>query len=71
MMEDARIERLRGLIAAIERAPRSPERDRLLREVRDRMVTLQSGVEKSTAFGIPTADTPQPPDRQRLSDILR
>ena len=70
MIDDPRIERLRRLIARLERAPRSLRRDLLLLEARDRIVTLDTGVEKSTAFGASTSGN-RDGYRERLSDLLR
>ena len=46
-MTDPRLERLRVLRADIEQAPPSSERDDLLRAVRDRITTLETGREQS------------------------
>jgi hypothetical protein len=70
MINDPRIERLRDLIPRIERAPRSLQRDLLLLEVRDRIVMLDTGMEKSTAFGVSTSGN-RDGYRQRLSDLFR
>jgi hypothetical protein len=42
-MDAPRIDRLRGMIAELGQAPRTPERDALLRAIRDRLVTLDAG----------------------------
>jgi hypothetical protein len=39
-----RIERLRALAARLEQLPRSPARDRLLREAHHRTVTVDTGL---------------------------
>jgi hypothetical protein len=70
MIGDPRIERLRDLIARIERAPRSLQRDLLLHDIRDRIVTLDVGVEKSSVFGVSTSGNGDG-YRQRLSDLPR
>jgi hypothetical protein len=70
MIDDPRVERLRDLIARVERAPRSLRRDLLLLGVRDRIVTLDTGVEKSTVFGASTSRN-RDGYRQRLSDLFR
>jgi hypothetical protein len=44
MTVDRRIERLRDLVSRVERMPASPERDRVLREIRARTVDLDTGV---------------------------
>ena len=49
-MDHARIERLRELVARLEQSPRSPGRDALLYEVRDRVVTLETGMSASIAW---------------------
>jgi hypothetical protein len=43
-----RINRLRQLLAQLERLPASPERDRMLREVRARVVDVDTGDEPTT-----------------------
>ena len=43
-MAAERVERLKGLVDALERLPESEDRDRLLREVRSRAVDLDTGV---------------------------
>jgi hypothetical protein len=70
MIDDPRVERLRDLVARVERAPRSLRRDLLLLEARDRIVTLDTGMEKSTVFGVSTSGN-RDGYRQRLSDLLR
>jgi hypothetical protein len=39
-----RVERLRALVAQLEQLPRSPARDRLLREAHQRTVMVDTGV---------------------------
>jgi hypothetical protein len=49
-MVGARIDELRDLIARIEESPASAERDALLRLVRDRVVTVETGIGRSSAW---------------------
>ena len=44
MATDPRIQRLRDMVAQLERLPASPDRDRLLSEVRSRAVDVDTGV---------------------------
>jgi hypothetical protein len=49
-MVEERIARLRTLIARLERLAPSRERDAVLRDVRDRVVTLATGSHRSSAW---------------------
>jgi hypothetical protein len=60
MGSDARIERLRDLIAQIEQAPRSKKRDAVLYAVQDRIVSLDTGASRSSAWRF------KPDDREVL-----
>jgi hypothetical protein len=53
---DLRIERLRDLSARLEQAPRSRKRDALLRTIRDRIVTLDTGPYESSLWQADAAD---------------
>ena len=44
MATEPRIQRLRDMVAQLERLPASPDRDRLLSEVRSRAVDVDTGV---------------------------
>ena len=44
MTTEPRIQRLRDMVAQLERLPASPDRDRLLSEVRSRAVDVDTGV---------------------------
>jgi hypothetical protein len=46
-----RIQRLKALAAQLERLPRSPARDRLLREALHRTVTVDTGVPSRSCWG--------------------
>jgi hypothetical protein len=46
----ARIERLRNSIARLEQTPLTPQRDHLLRTMRGRVVTLDTGAHSSSAW---------------------
>jgi hypothetical protein len=51
IMDAARIKRLWGLIAQLEQAPPSKQRDALLRIARERVVALDTGVHNSSTWG--------------------
>ncbi len=59
MATQGRIQRLRDMVAQIERLPESPERDRLLSEVRSRAVDVDTGV--SPRAMLPLREPPPPP----------
>jgi len=44
MTADSRLKRLRDLIVEVEQMPPSPKRDRVLQEIRDRAVDVDTGV---------------------------
>ena len=56
MTRQQRLKRLRDMIAQLERLPATPERDRMLREVRTRIVDVDSGVPPS-AFPAPDVES--------------
>lgn len=66
---DDRIRRLRTLESQIEALPLSRERDRLLRDVRGRVVELQSGPDERAIWR--AGDGDQNPSRALAGDILR
>jgi hypothetical protein len=59
MAKQRRVQRLRDMVDQIERLPESPERDRLLSEVRSRAVDVDTGV--SPRAMLPLRETPPPP----------
>lgn len=62
MTRQQRLKRLRDMIAQLERLPATPERDRMLREVRARIVDVDSGV--------PPSALPAPDVESILADSL-
>ena len=72
-MAAERVERLKGLVDALERLPESEERDRLLREVRSRAVDLDTGVTPRAMLPVhePTLApvVPKPPKRHSPSSV--
>ena len=59
MATQGRVQRLRDMVDQIERLPESPERDRLLSEVRSRAVDVDTGV--SPRAMLPLREPPLPP----------
>ena len=59
MATQRRVQRLRDMVDQIERLPESPERDRLLSEVRSRAVDVDTGV--SPRAMLPLREPPLPP----------
>ena len=59
MAMQRRVQRLRDMVDQIERLPESPERDRLLSEVRSRAVDVDTGV--SPRAMLPLREPPPPP----------
>lgn len=55
-----RIQRLRDLIARLEQAPPSHERDLLLLDARDRVVRLDTGMNQSSAWRLKPESRPKP-----------
>ena|SRR5688500_8130083 len=72
-MARTRVERLRALVEIIEHLPMSPERDRLLDEVRARAVDVDTGVTPRAL--LPWREParaparPRPPRRERVASI--
>jgi hypothetical protein len=63
MSGDNRLKRLRDLVAQLERLPVSDKRDRMLREVRGRIVDLDTGVTPRAMLPLesdPAAEVPRP-----------
>jgi hypothetical protein len=67
-----RIERLKDLVDQLERLPASPDRDRVLSEVRSRAVDLDTGVTPRAMLPVrEPAPPPVLPERHRASSITR
>ena len=70
-----RVKRLRDLVDQIERLPVSPDRDRLLSEIRSRAVDVETGVTPRAILPLrepeATPDLPWPPKRDRAASIRR
>jgi hypothetical protein len=70
-----RVKRLKDLIHRLERLPASPDRDRVLSEVRSRAVDLDTGVMPRAMLAVreppPPPIPPKPPKRDRASSITR
>ena len=69
-----RVKRLKDLVDRLERLPASPDRDRVLAEVRSRAVDLDTGVTPRAMLPLrePTPPAPKPlPNRYRPSGIER
>jgi hypothetical protein len=64
-MADRRLERLREVAERLEQMPPSPERDRVLAEVRGRVVDLDTGFTPQPMRPVEPdpAESPDPPDR--------
>lgn len=64
-MADGRLERLRETVARLERMPASEERDRLLAEVRSRIVDVDTGFTPQPMRVVEPEppDEPEPPAR--------
>jgi hypothetical protein len=73
-MAAKRVERLRDLVDLIERLPVSPERDRVLSEVRARAVDVDTGVTPRAMLPLrepaPAQVRPRPPKRDRAASIM-
>jgi hypothetical protein len=69
MTTGGRVKRLREMVAQLERLPESPDRDRLLSEVRSRAVDVDTGVTPDPIRAIrdpePAPAAPRPPKRAR------
>ncbi len=70
-----RVKRLRDLVDQIERLPVSPDRDRLLSEIRSRAVDVETGVTPRAILPLrepeATPDLLCPPKRDRAASITR
>jgi hypothetical protein len=74
-----RVKRLRELVEQIERLPVSPDRDRLLNEVRSRAVDVDTGVtprailpmREPVSLWASAPVLPGPPKRQRATSSMR
>jgi hypothetical protein len=77
MASGRRVKRLREMVDQIERLPVSPDRDRLLSEVRSRAVDVDTGVTPRAMLPLrePEPETapvpPRPPKRDRSTSITR
>ena len=74
-MAAKRVKRLKDLIDLLERLPASPDRDRVLSEVRSRAVDVDTGVTPRAMLPVrepaPPPVLPRPPKRDRASNITR
>ena len=75
MASGRRVQRLRAMVDQIERLPESPDRDRLLREVRCRAVDVDTGVTPHAMRPLreppPAPVLPRPAKRARAKIIRR
>ena len=74
MTSEHRLARLRNLLQQLERLPASAERDRMLREVRDRVVDVDTGVEPRAMLPVDSdsmfaGDHASPAIRARKTDV--
>ena len=71
MATEPRIQRLRDMVAQLERLPASPDRDRLLSEVRSRAVDVDTGVTPRSMLPMrepePEPVTTRPRKRERVT----
>ena len=69
-MADDRVKRLKDLIDVVMRSPESPDRDRLLSELRSRAVDLETGVTPRAMLPlrepVPVPVAPQPAKRRAV-----
>lgn len=74
-MAAERVKRLKDLVDRLERLPPSPDRDRVLSEVRSRAVDVDTGVTPRAMLPIreptPALVVVRPPKRDRASGIRR
>jgi hypothetical protein len=74
-MAAKRVKRLKDLVEMLERLPPSPDRDRVLSEVRSRAVDLDTGVTPRAMLPVrepsPPPVLPRLPKRDRASSIAR
>jgi hypothetical protein len=75
MAAERRVRQLRDLVDRIERLPDSPDRDRLLSEVRSRAVDIDTGVAPRAMLPLreptPPPEPPRPAGRERARHIRR
>jgi hypothetical protein len=74
MVTEQRVQRLRQMVDQIQRLPESPDRDRLLNEVRSRAVDVDTGVTPRALLPMtePVAPwAPRPPKRDLATSIMR
>jgi hypothetical protein len=75
MATEPRIQRLRDMLAQLERLPASPDRDRLLSEVRSRAVDVDTGVTPRSMLPMrepePAPVTTRPTPRRRAKIARR
>lgn len=67
MTTQVRLKRLRDLIAQVERTPPSPERDRVLQEIRARAVDVDTGVSPRAMLPV----EPAPPISEQRQFVRR
>jgi hypothetical protein len=74
-MAAKRVKRLKDLVDMLERLPASPDRDRVLSEVRSRAVDVDTGVTPRAMLTVRepawSPVPPTPPKRDRASSITR
>src|SRR3954471_11199608 len=74
-MAAKRVKRLKDLVELLEKLPATPDRDRMLSEVRSRAVDLETGVTPRAMLALrepaPPLDEATPPKRQRANGITR
>jgi hypothetical protein len=74
-MAAKRVKRLKDLVDLLERLPASPDRDRVLSEVRSRAVDVDTGVTPRAMLPLrepaPAPVLPRPPKRHATSSIMR
>jgi hypothetical protein len=74
-MAAKRVKRLKDLVELLERLPASPDRDRMLSEVRSRAVDVDTGVTPRAMLPrrepVPPQVLPKPPKRDRASRVTR
>ena len=75
MATGRRVQRLRDMADHLERLPASPDRDRLLSEVRSRAVDVDTGVTPRSMLPLrepePEPEPPRPAKRERAKVIRR
>ena len=72
-MAAERVKRLKDLADLLERLPASPDRDRVLSEVRSRAVDVDTGITPRATLPVrepaPAPVLPRPPKRDRASSV--